>query len=172
MDPSPHNRSATLKMAALRAVHLFQSMSRLCPCAQDECGLSQTGFPLSGGLGFGAVFAGCFGARAAFFCRSEIAAASRGVGCPDEASVGDWCVGGAAFGSEGPAPCCVWPLPRPAGFEGVLFAEAVIASCRSASSQISVSQSPGHPRSRQICCARWETASCVGEFVFMGLGGK
>lgn len=138
---------------------------------QDECGLSQIGLPLSGGFALGAVLLGCFGARADFFWSAESAADSPGVGCggvADAASDGRSCVGGATFGSAGPEPACELPSPRPWGFEGVFCDEAVIASWRSASSQICVSQPSGQPRSRQICWARCFTASCVGGFGFMG----
>lgn len=104
----------------------------------DECGLLQSGFPDSGGAAFGAFFLGSFGARASFFCCSTFAATSMGSGG-----------GGVSFvASFETSAACDSPC------ELSLVAELAIESCRSASSQISISSPLGLPRCLQISCAR------------------
>lgn len=138
------------------------------PCGQDEWGLSQTGFPDSGGARVGAFFpVGNCGARALFFWNAAFAAIVSGSGAPASVPGERWEVGATSAAPATPTPRFAakrfWPTLAEDGIDSPelrwFASRAATVNSRSASSQIAVSCPLGLPRPCQISWARRAMAS-------------
>ncbi len=142
------------------------SSQNLFSAVQEECGWSQSGFPVSAGGALRLFLVGSLGARASLFCWAAFAVASSGrmvcstkvEGGESDLILSDMVT--AFFDSD--------VVRRDSSVlepESESWLPAI--SWRSASSQISVSRPSGLPECCQISRARWEISPCEGELVFM-----